>query len=323
MSRLPTIFIALSLLSALGWLLAPFEVPTYAATVDAWLSEHIASLLFKWFGAWRGDGFETDRPSFSYTLALLGFASIAGAATIGYVTGSSLRRNEFRAREEELRRQLLETKGRVPQLETTVRNRELAVTRLKMEIDEWQARVEGMNRAIHDREQTLRDRDRNISKLTSEVAVLKAMALGNDGAVDAARVLASDKVEGVEAEGAELKPRLSVLETELETHQRRLSAAERERERQGRWLEVLNDQLARARQENDRLLAGTSEIEQARRRITELEAEVAGLRQELAERDRRLAASRFECANARTTVAYLQAELARRGDDPARKSLPH
>ena len=302
--------------------MAPFESPAYAATVDAWISEHIAGLLYKWFGAWRGDGFDTDRPSYSYTLALLGFASIAAAATIGFITGSTLRKSEFGTREDDLKRQLLETKGRIPQLETSVRNRELAVTRLKMEIDEWQARVEGMNRAIHDREQTLRDRDRSISKLTSEIAVLKAMTLGNDAQGDA-RGFAGESAHDAVIEGAELKPRLTELETELESHQRRLSSAERERERQGRWLDVLNDQLSRARQENDRLLAGTGEIEQARKRIAELEAEVAGLRHELAERDRRLAASRFECANARTTVAYLQAELARRGDDPALKSLPH
>jgi len=325
MSRLVTLFIALTLLTALGWAMSPFEAPAYAATLDAWLSEHIAQVLFKWFGDWHGDGFETDRPTFSYTLTLLGIASIAAAAAIGFIAGSMLRKSEFRAREEDLKRQLFETKGRIPQLETSVRNRELAVTRLKMEIDEWQARVEAMNRAIHDREQTLRDRDRNISKLTSEVAVMKAMSIGNDAGAEAARVafFAADKSEDAATSEGELKPRLSELETALETHQRRLSAAERERERQDRWLEVLNDQLARARQENDRLLAGSSEIEQARRRISELEAEVLGLRQELAERDRRLAASRFECANARTTVAYLQAELARRGDDPARNALPH
>jgi hypothetical protein len=50
---------------------------------------------------------------------------------------------------------------------------------------------------------------------------------------------------------------------------------------------------------------------------------VANLKAELADRDRRLAASRFECANARTTVAYLQAELARRGEDPRARATTH
>ena len=120
-----------------------------------------------------------------------------------------------------------------------------------------------------------------------------------------------------------MKRRLAELEAELEVHQRRLQSADRERQRQDRWLEVLNDQLARARQENDRLQSGSGDLDVARSRIHALEAEVAKLRADLAERDRRLAASRFECATARTTVAYLQAELARRGDDPGARVTTH
>jgi chromosome segregation ATPase len=120
-----------------------------------------------------------------------------------------------------------------------------------------------------------------------------------------------------------MKQRLAEVEAELADLQRRLESATRERHRQDRWLEVLNDQLARAREENDRLQSGSSDAEAARRRIAVLEAELAKLRADLADRDRRLAASRFECANARTTVAYLQAELARRGDDPRARFTTH
>jgi peptidoglycan hydrolase CwlO-like protein len=324
MSRLPTVLLALSLLSGIGWFMVPFEAPAYAATIDAYLSEHIAGLLFEWFGDWNGDGFETDRPTFSYTTTLLGVASLALAAAIGYLTGSHLRRSEFRTREDDLKRQLFEAKGRLPQLETSVRNRELAVTRLKMEIDEWQARVEGLNRAVHDRDQTLRDRDRSISKLTSEVAVLKAVTIGGDAQqATFGAVIIPEAADGDPFDVETLRRRLTEVETDLDGHQKRLSSADRERQRQDRWLEVLNDQLARARAENQRLLAGSAELDEARRRIQALEAEIAKLRGELADRDRRLAQSRFECANARTTVAYLQAELARRGDEPGARVTTH
>jgi predicted nucleic acid-binding Zn-ribbon protein len=323
MSRLPAVLLALSLLTGIGWLMAPFEPPAYAATVDAYLSERIAAILFDWFGDWNGDGFATDAPTFSYTLTLLGVGSIVLSAAIGFATGSWLRRHEYRTREDELKRQLFEAKGRVPQLETSVRNRELAVTRLKMEVDEWQARVEGLNRAIQERDQNLRDRDRAISKLSSEVTVLRASAVGGESEVDGGRVVFAQDAPADSESVAVLKERLEALEGELDGHQRRLASAERERERQDRWLDVMNDQLARARQENERLAAGGSDLDAAQRRIAELQEEVGRLRTELADRDRRLAASRFECANARTTVAYLQAELSRRGAEPDARATTH
>ena len=46
-------------------------------------------------------------------------------------------------------------------------------------------------------------------------------------------------------------------------------------------------------------------------RITALEAEIARLNNEIADRERRLATSRFECATARTTITHLQAQLER------------
>jgi chromosome segregation ATPase len=324
MTRLSTLLVALSLLTGVGWFIVPFETPAYAAVVDAYLSEHIAALLFEWFGDWSGDGFETDRLPFSYTTTLLGIVSIVLAAAIGFFTGSHLHRSEHRTREEELTRQLFDAKGRLPQLETSLRNRELAVTRLKMEIDEWQARVDGLNKAIQDRDQTLRDRDRSISKLSSDVAVLKAMTASGEDALAGGAVLFGEDGMGTRTDDAEARQRrLAELESQLADHQRRLEAAGRERQRQDRWLEVLNDQLARAREENDRLQSGSGDVESQRRRIGELEAEVANLKAELADRDRRLAASRFECANARTTVAYLQAELARRGDDTRARATTH
>jgi len=324
MTRLSTVLVALSLLTGVGWFIVPFETPAYAAVVDAYLSEHIAALLFEWFGDWSGDGFETDRLPFSYTTTLLGIVSIVLAAAIGFFTGSQLHRSEHRKRVEDLTRQLFDAKGRLPQLETSLRNRELAVTRLKMEIDEWQARVDGLNKAIQDRDQTLRDRDRSISKLSSDVAVLKAMTASGEDALAGGAVLFGENGIGSRTDDVDaLQRRLADLEAQLAEHQRRLDAAGRERQRQDRWLEVLNDQLARAREENDRLQSGSGDLESQRRRIGELDAEVAHLKAELADRDRRLAASRFECANARTTVAYLQAELARRGDDTRAGATTH
>ena len=317
MARMPTIVFALLLLCVLGWYSIPSEPPLFAAAIDAFLSEWIAGTLFEWFGDWNGDGFETDRPAFAYTETLLRIGSLTAAAGIGYALASMLKAARARRDEEDFKRQIYEAKSRVPQLETSLRNRELAVTRLKMELDEWQQKLDGLARQLAERDQQLRDRDRSITRLGAEVAMLRSLARNNESAEggdhrmvvleEHSRALAEQAVTDEVA-----RSKIAELESALADAQRRVALMDRERDRQDRWLDILNDQLSRARETNEKLAASTGDIGVARSRISELEREVVRLKEELADRDRRLAASRFECANARTTVAHLRAEIERR-----------
>jgi chromosome segregation ATPase len=317
MSRMPTVILALMLLFAVGWVSVPAQPSAYSAVVDAWLSERIAGALFDWFGDWNGDGFETEQPSFSYTEVLLRVAGLLAAAAIGLFAGARLKRLAYRRHEDEFKRQIYEAKARLPQLETSLRNRELAVTRLKMEVDEWEQKLDVVNRQLGDRDQQIRDRDRSITRLTSEIAMLRTFARNADenGSADSRMVILEEHSRALSDQAVDdevMRTRLAELEGALADATQRLAAVERERDRQGKWLDVLNDQLAHARDANHKLSAGADHLDATRARIVELEREVARLKEELAERDRRLAASRFECANARTTLAHLKAELERR-----------
>lgn len=317
MARMPTIVFALLLLCMLGWYSIPSEPPLFAAAIDAFVSEWIAGTLFEWFGDWNGDGFETDRPAFAYTETLMRIGGLLVAASIGYATASLLKTARYRREEEEFKRQIYEAKSRVPQLETSLRNRELAVTRLKMELDEWQQKLEGLSRQLAERDQQLRDRDRGITRLGAEVAMLRSVArsANEDHSAGHPLVLLEEhsRAFAEQAVADQLtRTKIAELTAALDDAQRKIAQMERERDRQDRWLDILNDQLSRARETNERLASASGDIGAARVRIAELEREIVRLKEELADRDRRLATSRFECANARTTVAHLRAEIERR-----------
>ncbi len=304
------------MLVTLGWLSLTAEPGAYAAAMDAWLSERIAGALFDWFGDWNGDGFETDRPAFAYTETLIRLAAILAAAAIGVYAGAAWKGGLYRRHQDDFKRQIYEAKARLPQLETSLRNRELAVTRLKMEVIEWEQKVDALTKLHSERDQQIRDRDRSINRLTSEIAMLRSLARGKDSTEHDERLVILDEHSRALADQAVddeiVRARIAELEENLAEARKRLAAVERERDRQGKWLDVLNDQLAHAREANGRLSEGAERLDATRLRIAELETEVARLKEALADRDRRLAASRFECANARTTLAHLKAEIERR-----------
>ncbi len=317
MPRIPTVTFALSLLVGLGWFAVTFEPVIYAAAIDAWMSERIAGALFDWFGDWNGDGFETEQPAFAYTDTIVRLGSILLAAAIGLFTGAALKGAKHRREAEELKRQIYDAKARLPQLETSLRNRELAVTRLKVEVDEWEQKIDTLGRSVAERDQHIRDRDRSISRLTSEIAMLRSLARSAEEGDqrDERLVILEEHSRALSDQSVDdqvVRARIADLEDALAEARRRLESVERERDRQGKWLDVINDQLARARDANDKLAAGAGDLDSTRARISELEAEIARLKEAVADRDRRLAASRFECANARTTLAHLKAELERR-----------
>jgi chromosome segregation ATPase len=319
MSRVPTIVLGLALLCGVAWV---------AVSID----EIPSALIVK-----------TTGTSQNYADAIFVILCLCAAASVGVGMGWSLRSHAARERETELQRRLLDTKGRIPRLESGMRNREQHVSRVEQQLKDLGQQIPPLQKTIDEREQALRDRDRTISLLRGELTVLKSSPQIGDGVDGAADLDAGDygtsgsadtHREDLEAQVRELETqmrarqariaelmheqgkhatRIPELQSELDDQRRRSEAFDRERQRQDKWLDVLNDQLARAREANDKLTAELTDQQILRQRITQLEADVKHLSDEIADRERRLAASRFECATARTTITHLQAQLERNG----------
>jgi chromosome segregation ATPase len=329
MSRLPTIVVGLALLCGVAWTaIAVDEVP---------FALHVNAAAGRLTGA--------DATAGSYADALFIILCLVVAAAVGVAIGWSLRGQDARVRETELQRRLLDTKGRIPKLESGMRNREMQVARVEQQLKEVGNQIPSLQKSIDEGEHALRDRDRTITMLRGELSALKCMQpvgdagsaglaeldLGDFGAAptnsDAQREVLEAQLRELEtqmrarqARIAELMheqgkhaTRIPELESELQDQRKRSETFDRERQRQDKWLDVLNDQLARAREANDKLTADLANQKVLQQRIVQLEAEVKRLGEEIADRERRLAASRFECATARTTITHLQAQLERNG----------
>ena len=327
MSRVPTIVMGLVLLCGVAWVAVSVDEIPFALNINAALAEV------------TGSG---DAPN--YADAIFVILCLCMAAGVGGTVGWALRSNTARVRETDLHRQLLDTKGRIPRLESGMRNRELQVSRMEQQLKDLGQQIPPLQKSIEERDYELRTRDRTISMLRGELTALKSSPQGGEGANRAAELeppadygaAGSRDIarEALEAQVLELETQLVArqtriaelmseqgkqtarvpeLESELDGQRKRSETFERERERQDKWLDVLNDQLARAREANDKLGAELTDQTILKQRIAHLEAEVQRLNGEIADRERRLAASRFECATARTTITHLQAQLERNG----------
>ena len=221
-----------------------------------------------------------------------------------------------------------------------MRNREMHVARVEQQMKSLEGLLPPLHKTIEEKDIALRDRDRSISLLKSELAMLKGLPLAVDAPSSAMATLELDDdplatlpnetirkleervgelqsaIREREARIAELihqqgnhADRIPALQSELDGQRKRNEDFDRDRQRQEKWLDVLNDQLARSRETNDRLTAQLTDQTRLQQRVFELEGEVRRLGDEIADRERRLAASRFECATARTTITHLQAQL--------------
>jgi len=274
-------------------------------------------------------------------------AYLFAALVVGFMTGWLMRRASANSDHASMHRQLVDIKSRIPQLETAVRHREQQIVRLKEELDATAGKFDSMTHNLQERERTIGDRDRTLSLLRSEIAVLKQSAptdpdydlpVRDDRKVqeleerlrdrdaqitDFARRLADSVARPIGSTPPETVKRLRELEEEAATRAKDLRVAtdtlgdrdkrildlDRERERQDKWMGVLTEQLETSRETNRRLNEEAAEAKSARERIRNLESEVARLTAEVGERDRRLAASRFELSTARAMVADLQGRV--------------
>ncbi len=334
MSRAFTILIGSTLLTAVAWL----AVSVHDIPLAPVINDGIAELL------------DLKGTPANYADAIFTVLCLLVAVGVGCVMGSSWRGSVARVREDDLQRRLNESKGKIPRLESGMRNREMHVARVEQQMKELEAALPPLHRTIEERDTALRDRDRTVSRLTAELALLKGMPSANQTATSGMATLdleddtfmtsgasaelvsrpsdstcqrLEEQVNELEAKVREREARIGELMYEQGNHAKKIPQLEsalgdqrkrnedhdRERQRQDKWLDVLNDQLARARETNDRLGRELSDQAALQRRIAELEAELKRLGEEIAERERRLAASRFECATARTTIAHLQSRL--------------
>jgi chromosome segregation ATPase len=334
MSRVSTLLLGSVLLAAVVWIAMTVDNIPLALVINGGIAEMLG-----------------EKPAATdYAAAIFTVLCLLVAALIGAGIGWSLRATTARDREADLQRNLNDTKGRIPRLESGMRNKEMQVARIEQQMKDLEGQLPPLHKTIEERDIALRDRDRTVTLLKNELALLKGAPLAVEGASSAMAALDLDdgtftmpsrsaypavsqpdlrtealeervreletKVREREARIAELMyeqgtqaKRIPLLEGELGDQRKRNEDFDRERSRQDKWLDVLNDQLARARETNDKLTVQLKDRAALQQRIVELEAELKRLGDELADRERRFAASRFECATARTTITHLQAQL--------------
>lgn len=329
MSRVPTILFGSVLLSSVAWIAVTVDEVPLALIMNA----GIADLL----------GHKGATTNYADTIFIV--LCLLTAAGIGIGIGWSMRGTTARTYEADLQRHLNETKGRIPRLESGMRNKEMHVARVEQQMKDLEGLLPPLHKTIEERDLALRDRDRTVTMLKGELALLKGTPLAAEASGmatldleddtfttsspqieprhDVVREVLEERVRELETKVREREARIAELMYETGNHAKRIPQLEsaldgqrkknedhdRERLRQDKWLDVLNDQLARARETNDRLSGELQDQAALQQRIVQLEAEVKRLGEEIADRERRLATSRFECATARTTIAHLQSQL--------------
>ena len=228
----------------------------------------------------------------NYADALFVVLCMLLAAGIGVGVGSSLRAITVRAHEAELQRHLNETKGKIPQLESGMRNREMQVARVEQQMKD----LEGSCRRCARRSKSATWRcaiaTARCRYCRSEVALLKGTPLASEAASsamatldldddtfttsqrveprnDAAREALEERVRELETKVREREARIAELMYETGNHAKQIPQLEsaldgqrkknqdydRERQRQEKWLDV-SERPARARPRNQRPARG-------------------------------------------------------------------
>jgi len=104
--------------------------------------------------------------------------AMIGAIVAGFVLfslGRASKGGGARKREEEMKRDLLEAKASVPQLESTVRNRDQQITRLQEEVNDLNDRSTDLIRGQDEKGTALRRAEREVKNLTSELNAVRGV----------------------------------------------------------------------------------------------------------------------------------------------------
>jgi chromosome segregation ATPase len=105
------------------------------------------------------------------------------AAVLTFAIGRASRGFSAQRREDNLKRELLDAKGSVPQLESTVRNRDQQVGRLEAEIKELTDRTSDLLRGQDTKANDLKKAEREVKNLKSELNVVRGHRDDNDNII--------------------------------------------------------------------------------------------------------------------------------------------
>ncbi|MCZ6659720.1 MAG: hypothetical protein O7C67_20735 [Gammaproteobacteria bacterium] len=123
-------------------------------------------MLDKFLGLWTTD------PTFMIAIIAIGF--------VGLWFGLILKGIGAGRREAALKKDVLEVKGSIPQLESTIRNREQAISRLEIENQSLSERTSELQRDVETKEAQSRTAVREARALKSELAVVKNVRGASD-----------------------------------------------------------------------------------------------------------------------------------------------
>lgn len=187
---------------------------------------------------------------FIYLLAALG---------VGAAAGWLWRNLQAVDRESALERQLMELRGRLPQMETALRKRD-------EQLDAANAELRAREEALSSQAELMAERDRLAAEL--ERLRVQPAATGDALPVDILDSGSSDSPALAEdasapagsaaaaAEVAEIREALERANRALQVERRRVEELSRERELQNRALQALEQQLDMARDSRDRVVNG-------------------------------------------------------------------
>ncbi len=124
------------------------------------------------------------------TLSFITIALLATTAGVCFSLGWTARRVSTSGREVELKRNVYEAKGAIPQLESTLRNRDQRIATLQGELQSLRDRLTQTETTAAQKDLEITKRDREIRLARSELQIVKDGTVGMD----------PDLVDGVEAD---------------------------------------------------------------------------------------------------------------------------
>lgn len=277
--------------------------------------------------------------------ALLG--AIAAAAVVAFVIGR-LSNSGARKREELLKREVLDAKASVPQLESSVRNRDTQIARLQEEISDLNDRTNELLRDQDKQANALRKAEREAKNLNSELNAVRGVRSADDNLVmdgfddevtaepgDSATVTRLKKTEALyeKLKGALIKRDERIEELELllsgereaddaspfereEVSSEETRALEAKLDAQKETIDGLTEQVSELRKEKEMLEDLANRRSKSNRALkdatAEVEAQVPALEQEIATRDETIQAREASIKRLLADVETTRADLAER-----------
>jgi chromosome segregation ATPase len=126
------------------------------------------------------------------TFSMITIALLATTAGVCFSLGWTARRVSTSGREDELKRNVYEAKGAIPQLESTLRNRDQRINMLQTESQALRDRLTQAEAAVAQKDAEIVKRDREVRLARSELQIVKDGSIGLD----------PDIVEGADADAA-------------------------------------------------------------------------------------------------------------------------